>query len=113
MTHRLAWPDAGLRARRVVPQIKLTDEGRAHPMYEGKPTVFDAFTSHEDEVTHLGPGSTSLCGNAWSAVQALHCALPHGGVFWGVQYHPEYDLHELARLTSARTEKLIGYDQRQ
>lgn len=78
-------------------------------MYEGKPTVFDAFTSHEDEVTHVGPGTTVLCGNAWSAVQATHMALPHGGVFWGVQYHPEYDLHELARLTFARAERLTGY----
>ncbi len=33
--------------------ITLTDEGRAHPLYEGKPAVFDAFTSHDDEVTVL------------------------------------------------------------
>ena len=29
------------------------------------------------------------------------------GVFWAPQYHPEYDLHEVARLILAREEKLI------
>ena len=31
-----------------------------------------------------------------------------GGTFWAVQYHPEYDLHELARLTAARMERLVA-----
>ena len=26
---------------------------------------------------------------------------------WAIQYHPEYDLHELARLMHCRTKKLI------
>ncbi len=29
-----------------------------------------------------------------------------GGTLWAVQYHPEYDLHELARLIYCRLEKL-------
>ncbi len=35
----------------------------------------------------------------------------NGGVCWGIQYHPEYDIHELARLTYCRTDKLVklGY----
>ena len=31
------------------------------------------------------------------------------GVFWATQYHPDYDLHEVARLIVAREEKLIKY----
>ncbi|MBN2311910.1 MAG: type 1 glutamine amidotransferase, partial [Candidatus Hydrogenedentes bacterium] len=27
--------------------------------------------------------------------------------FWATQYHPEYDLHEVARLIIAREEKLV------
>jgi GMP synthase (glutamine-hydrolysing) len=87
-------------------KIELTPEGRAHPMYEGKPSVFDAFISHEDEVTHLPAGSVHLAGNAFTRVQAA--AVTHRkGTFWGLQYHPEYDLHELARLTFCRIEKLV------
>jgi len=90
----------------IARKIALTPEGRGHPMYLGKPSVFDAFISHEDEVTHLPPGALALAGNAFTGVQAV--SVTHkGGVLWAVQYHPEYDLHELARLTYCRTEKLV------
>lgn len=89
----------------IARKIALTPEGRGHPLYIGKPSVFDAFISHEDEVTHLPPGGVTLAGNAFSGVQAL--AITHrGGTMWAVQYHPEYDLHELARLTYCRVARL-------
>ena len=73
---------------------------------EGKPLVFDGFVSHDDEVTRIPPGAELLAGNDFTGVQAL--AVTHRkGVFWATQYHPEYDLHEVARLTVAREEKLI------
>uniref|UniRef100_K3WB82 Glutamine amidotransferase domain-containing protein n=1 Tax=Globisporangium ultimum (strain ATCC 200006 / CBS 805.95 / DAOM BR144) TaxID=431595 RepID=K3WB82_GLOUD len=90
----------------IARKIALTPEGRAHPMFEGKPTVFDAFTSHNDEITHISPGGLHLAGSDFTSVQAV--AVRHlNGEFWGVQYHPEYDLHELARLTYCRRAKLV------
>ncbi len=89
----------------IARKIALTPEGRGHPLYEGKSSVFDAFISHEDEVTHLPSGGVTLAGNAFTQVQAL--AITHkGGTIWAVQYHPEYDLHEIARLTYCRLERL-------
>ena len=86
--------------------IALTDEGRAHPLYEGKPAVFDAFTSHDDEVTVLPDGAERLAGNDFTQVQSV--VVKHEGTeFWGLQYHPEYDLHEMARLMFCRLEKLV------
>ena len=96
----------------VARKIELTPTGRSHPLFEGKPTVFDAFTSHNDEITHLPPGAVCLASNAWTDVQAV--AVTYLGTqFWSVQYHPEYDLHELARLTYCRIEKLceLGFFQ--
>ena len=91
----------------IARKIFLTAEGQGHPLYHGKPAVFDAFISHDDEVTHLPPGAVCLASNAYTRVQAV--AITHqGGVLWAVQYHPEYDLHELARLMHCRTQKLIG-----
>ena len=69
--------------------ITLTDEGRAHPLYEGKPAVFDAFTSHD-----------------FTRVQSV-VVEQEGAEFWGLQYHPEYNLHEMARLMFCRLEKLV------
>ncbi len=89
----------------IARKIALTEAGRAHPMYRGKPRVFDAFISHEDEVTTLPEGAELLASNAFTRVQAV--SVRHrDGVFWGLQYHPEYDLYELARLTWCRIDKL-------
>ncbi len=86
-------------------KIALTPEGRGHPLYTNKKSVFDGFISHDDEITHLPPGATLLAGNDYTRVQAVS-VVHQGGVFWGLQYHPEYDLHELARLVYCRREKL-------
>jgi GMP synthase (glutamine-hydrolysing) len=90
----------------IARKIALTPEGRGHPLYFGKPSVFDGFTSHVDEITHLPPGGVLLASNAFTHIQSV--AVTHrGGTFWGLQYHPEYDLHELARLTYCRIDRLI------
>jgi GMP synthase (glutamine-hydrolysing) len=87
-------------------KIVLTPEGRSHPMYEGKPSVFDGYISHDDEITHLPAGGLILSGNSYTGVQSV--AVKHrNGWFWATQYHPEYDLKEIARLIYCRADKLI------
>jgi GMP synthase (glutamine-hydrolysing) len=99
-------PNPKGREMGIARKIGLTPEGRGHPLYFGKSTVFDAFISHVDEITHLPPGAVLLASNAFTHVQSV--AVTHrGGTFWGLQYHPEYDLHEMARLTWCRIDKLI------
>jgi len=88
-------------------KITLSREGRAHPLFGGKPEVFDALTSHEDEVVALAPGATLLASNAWSRVQAVDVDHRRGR-FWAVQYHPEYDLHEVASLCRLRADELVA-----
>ncbi len=85
----------------IARKIELTPEGRAHPMYDGKSSVFDAFISHVDEVTGLPDTAAVLASNAFTRVQAVWVTLGKG-TFWGLQYHPEYDLHEMARLIYCR-----------
>jgi GMP synthase (glutamine-hydrolysing) len=90
----------------IARRIMLTDEGRDHPMMQGRKPVFEAFISHVDEATKLPPGAQLLAGNEFTRVQAV--AVKHGlGEFWGLQYHPEYSLHEMARLIVAREQKLV------
>lgn len=87
-------------------KILLTDEGRNHPMYRDKPSVFDAFICHLDEVTQIPDNATLLAGNSFTRVQALE--VRHlNGVFWGVQYHPEYTVLDMAKLAHARKPALI------
>lgn len=82
-------------------KITLSAAGRGHPLYRDKSITFDGFVSHFDEVTHLPPGAEVLAGNAFTRVQAL--SVQHEkGTFWGLQYHPEYDLYQMARLMYCR-----------
>jgi GMP synthase (glutamine-hydrolysing) len=76
-------------------KITLTDAGRLHPMHRGRPWAFDAPTVHMDEVAGL-PGEISVtASNAVTQVQAAEIRW-QGGIFWGVQYHPEYTLADVA-----------------
>ncbi len=87
-------------------KIKLSREGENHPMFKGKPPVYEAYISHDDIVTEIPEGGVILAGNDFTPVQAL--TVTHKkGTFWSVQYHPEYNLHEMACLIIAREEKLI------
>jgi GMP synthase (glutamine-hydrolysing) len=89
-------------ARTITP----TPEGKAHPLLRGRGDAFDAFTSHEDIVVSLPDGASHLAGNEFSEIQALE-ARSGRGTFWAVQYHPEYDFHEVARLATLRRDQLI------
>jgi GMP synthase (glutamine-hydrolysing) len=78
-------------------RIKLTEPGRKHPMYVSKPEVFNAPTVHLDEVETTAPGTTVLATNEVSDVQSAEIRV-NGAVAWGVQYHPEYPLREIAAI---------------
>ncbi len=85
--------------------ITLTEAGRSHPLYDGKPSRFDGFIMHLDEVTRLPERATLLATNGHTKVQALE-VLHRDGTFWATQYHPEYELHEMAPLLKARKKAL-------
>lgn len=87
-------------------RIALNDAGRAHPMFADKPPVFDGFTSHFDDVEVLPRGAVALASNGATNIQAAEVTV-NGVVFWAVQYHPEYDLREVAALARFRAEGLI------
>jgi GMP synthase (glutamine-hydrolysing) len=89
-------------ARKLAP----TEAGRAHPLLEGRPAAYDAPAIHLDMVTALPGDCTVIAGNAVSPVQAAEIRMS-GGVFWGVQYHPEFSLGELAAILERRTDILV------
>ncbi|WP_088344386.1 MULTISPECIES: type 1 glutamine amidotransferase [Rhodomicrobium] len=88
-------------------KIALTGAGQAHPMHEGRPLAFDAPTVHSDEIGALPPDITVTATNAMTQVQAAE--IRHaGGVFWGVQYHPEYHFADIAAVIERYGERLLA-----
>lgn len=86
-------------------RIQLTDAGRVHALYGGKPAVFEAPTVHLDSIDALPAGATVLAHNDM-CLQAA--AFTHvRGTFWGVQYHPEYDPVDIAAVAERYGRRLV------
>ena len=89
----------------IARRIALTEAGRAHPMYRDKPAVFEAVTVHKDDIGQLPAGALVLASSDMG-LQAVE--LRQGaGVFWGVQYHPEYSYAEIAATALRYGEVLV------
>ncbi|AUG52789.1 type 1 glutamine amidotransferase [Thalassospira marina] len=87
-------------------EILVNEAGETHPLFAGRSTCFSAMTVHMDEVWAVPEGAVILAGNRHSAVQAF--ALETSKYrFWGVQYHPEYSLAELAAIFRRYGQRLI------
>ncbi len=91
----------------IARKIAVNPAGQGHPLYHGKPAVFDALCWHQDEVTTPPPGAVILASNRHSAIQAM---VVDDGTrsFWGVQYHPEFDLDVVAALFSYRAKRMAA-----
>src|SRR5580704_2082422 len=87
--------------------ITTTEAGRSHPLLATRPAVFDALCSHLDEIETLPPNSVVLAENGLSAIQAIAAKTPHGGTFFGTQYHPEHTLAVSAALIEMRASELV------
>jgi len=86
-------------------RILLSDAGREHPLFAGKPAAFEAPTIHRDAVATLPTGAQTLAVNDFG-IQAV--AFTHArGAFWGVQYHPEYDYVDIAAAAERYGQTLV------
>lgn len=88
-------------------RINLTEAGAAHKLLSGRPPAFDAPAVHLDAVTSLPEQAIVLARNDLTPVQAAEIR-HEGGIFWGVQYHPEFSLSELAVILGRMAELLVA-----
>ena len=101
--------EANHRGREVgfARRISLTEAGRNHPMHAGRPSCYDAPAVHTDHVTRVPDGMIITATSAMSEIQGAE--IRHGnGVFWGVQYHPEYSLRDLTDVLVRYADTVIG-----
>ncbi len=77
--------------------IAVNAAGRDHPLLAGRPAAYTAPAIHLDVITAHSDTMTVLASNALTPVQAAE--IRHdGGIFWGIQYHPEFSLREAASI---------------
>lgn len=99
-------PNPRGRELAIARKLTLTDVGRSHPLHAGRKVTFDAPAIHGDEILTLPTHSAVTAMNAMSAVQAVE--ITHGsGIFWGTQYHPEFDIKDIAFTIRALNDALV------
>ena len=87
-------------------RIVKTAPGALHPLLDRRPATYDAPSIHSDEVERLPDGAILLARSETTEVQAAE--IRYGdGVFWGVQYHPELTLFEVAAALRRQASDLI------
>ncbi|HZB37289.1 MAG TPA: type 1 glutamine amidotransferase [Beijerinckiaceae bacterium] len=90
-------------ARNIAP----SEAGRAHPMLAGRPGAYDAPAIHLDVIAVPPDGCTVLAANRMAGIQAAEIRV-NGGALWGVQYHPEFSLAEIAAILDSRRQMLVS-----
>jgi GMP synthase (glutamine-hydrolysing) len=88
-------------------KIMITAAGQGHPLLAGRPVCFDAPAIHLDTVVVPPAGATILASNAYSTMHAAEI-VHEGGLFWGVQYHPEFPLAQIASILRRMMPLLIA-----
>jgi GMP synthase (glutamine-hydrolysing) len=87
-------------------RIELSAAGRQHPMFAGKPAVFEAVTVHTDDIEQL-PARASVLATNELGLQAVELQVGPGTA-WAVQYHPEYSYAEIAATTRRYADALLA-----
>ena len=90
----------------IAKNITLNEKGNNHPMYKGKPKVFDSFCWHYDEIEKLPNETIVLSSNDQSNVQSISFSKNQSKV-WAVQYHPEFNPHWMSGLMDQRKKLLL------
>lgn len=75
--------------------LTLTEAGKSHPLHHARAPVFDALCIHRDDVTRPPDGALVTASNDHTAVQGMVYEVG-STCFWGVQYHPEMTLKDIA-----------------
>lgn len=86
--------------------IVATPAGRDHPMLSGRAGAWDAPAMHSAIVDRLPAGGTCLAGTRHVPNEAAEIRSA-SGVFWGVQYHPELALGEIADALRGQSSALV------
>ncbi len=85
------------------PEVKLTAEGKADPIFDGIPDSFRVIQSHKDIVTEMPAESVLLASNDLCAIQAFGM----GDYLRTVQFHPEMGPEHLNYILAPRRAMIL------
>ncbi|MDC0353077.1 type 1 glutamine amidotransferase [Candidatus Pelagibacter sp.] len=90
----------------IATDVMINKEGKDNIIYKNKKTIFTSPAFNYDEVCQIPEGATLLSSDKVNHVMAIHFK-PGKSEVWGLQYHPDYEYHQMISLASARKDRII------
>ena len=90
----------------IATNVMINKEGKDNIIYKNKKTIFTSPAFNYDEVCQIPEGATLLSSDKVNHVMAIHFK-PGKSEVWGLQYHPDYEYHQMISLASARKDRII------
>ena len=90
----------------IATDVMINKEGKDNIIYKNKKTIFTSPAFNYDEVCQIPEGATLLSTDKVNHVMAIHFK-PGKSEVWGLQYHPDYEYHQMISLASARKDRII------
>ena len=90
----------------IATDVMINKEGQNNLIYKNKKTIFTSPAFNYDEVIELPEGATLLSSDKINHIMAIHFK-PGKSEVWGLQYHPDYEYHQMVSLANARKDRII------
>ena len=90
----------------IATDVIINKEGQNNLIYKNKNTTFTSPAFNYDEVCQIPEGATLLSSDKINQVMAIHFK-PGKSEVWGLQYHPDYEYHQMISLANARKDRII------
>jgi len=90
----------------IASDVKINEEGQKNLIYKNKKITFTTPAFNYDEVCAIPEGATLLSSDKINHVMAIHFK-PRKSEVWGLQYHPDYEYHQMVLLANARKDQII------
>ena len=90
----------------IASDVIINEEGQKNLIYKNKKSTFTSPAFNYDEVVELPAGATLLSSDNVNHVMAIHFK-PEKAEVWGLQYHPDYEYHQMVNLSAERKEQML------
>ena len=90
----------------IASDVKINEEGQKNLIYKNKKMMFTTPAFNYDEVCAIPEGATLLSSDKINHVMAIYFK-PGKSEVWGLQYHPDYEYHQMVLLANARKDRII------
>ena len=90
----------------IATDVEINEEGKKNPIYKNKKIKFTSPAFNYDEVCEIPEVAILLSSDKVNNVMGLYF-LSGKSQIWGLQYHPDYEYHQMISLANARKDRII------